>query len=472
MKRDRLKNVILTLLILNCLYLTGQICFNDNIWPGNKQFFASVRANFAARFLQPLGLWEPSDLYGNVVQAAAMPERFLLVSGNSRKIFTTDTEPYRELTDFSLRTFQLAFESSAENSVTEITKTEWEDTILGKCIFAEYALPFRTEWLGRALAAKQDNLSSQAAYVNRFAISASTISNKTQLTLCADDRYFRVSVDLPAEETTEMISALLTEQSGWYAFSFEMGYDKNDEDLQIQKPILLDSMLLLPLEKEQLGTVEIRSALPTEETDELAEEFAACFGYPASYLRKSVLPDGTVTFIETDATIQLSPDGLLSFTAAKDGYQAGSSVYEAISNLLLLIRNIQERIPDYNPPLCRLQTLEEKENGEIHIQFSYHCGGYPILEEDGGYSIRAVYKSGMVTSFRMRLLTAEETEETAELPLVLDALDRIFAAAGISEQITITRLSPVYPYREGTCPAAWNALVESPSTSPKYVLAE
>ena len=45
MKKERIKSAVLTVLVISSLLLTGQIWFNQRLWPEGYNFFVNIRAS-------------------------------------------------------------------------------------------------------------------------------------------------------------------------------------------------------------------------------------------------------------------------------------------------------------------------------------------------------------------------------------------------------------------------------------------
>ena len=110
-------------------------------------------------------------------------------------------------------------------------------------------------------------------------------------------------MDNSGEEILKYIESATFGKSLSRVFAFELRLDENPPNTSIQRPVLLDSFVLLPMDNESIDRIAASNPLGSESY--VFDKIVTAIGYTPSSLRKSVSADGTASYVENSATISI-----------------------------------------------------------------------------------------------------------------------------------------------------------------------
>lgn len=439
MKKERIKSVILCLLILNCIQLTGQIWLDKKLWPSGYNFFNSVAnvpvlGNMAKMFNFNSGNLSGEVMYDVVVK----PQKIVINSINGRDVYYDNEKAYGNLFDFTEGVIAALADTAPDPK--EITEEQYRGFLKGSSLYVDFGFGVNGSELFRIYGIPGKVDFDQFSSTEAVILTADAETEKVMV--CVKDgkqeEALAYTVDFPYENFTGFLGSFKIREQQDYAFAFELDLEKD-----IPRGITLDPFVLLPAKESTGGAITINNPLAENEAiAQLADKIVPAFHYTPSSLRKAVNNDGVVNYVENNATVTVYPSGLVEYQAvvANRGMKLGDKLTakEAVTEILDISRNIWKAGGGSGAVDLRLQSdLLDNRDGSYKIQMNYYINGLPVQMGFNGNTrvesaLYAEIEEGYLKTFKIVLLDISTSEQSLSWTSAVEAIGLI---SGMDKQI-------------------------------------
>lgn len=446
MKKEHIKSFILILLILNSLQLTLQLWFDSNLWPGG---FGSIANNSVIRTVFPFIRGTDSDMDEEKLYIkATQPRRVIVNGGGAREVYIFNSEEYTAALEMAVSIIDAMKETGV--TVRTVSYEDWKNLFKGKSLYIDYGFSFDSNSLNKLYGA----VSSQGKFEqftnsSGFIITPDTVTNICTITVLdeTDNTVYEHRFSCDGTNLLKFIEDMTYGKQQNDTFAFEINLDtSSDESENVERKVELSPLTLLLISADMTSEKNIVCESIFEnawELEKFAERTLPVFGYNPSSLRKTVQSNGTIVYVENNATIKYYFDGTIEYSAVSKERglkksDTASDCNQAINDVLKVVKELwSESGMDGNSLNLHLDSsvIDSKTN-RYTVKFNNIYNG--IVIDYDNVTPNAVYaevEDGYITNFKIHLVNISESEETSRIMPVLEAIDKMYAGYGDSKVI-------------------------------------
>ncbi|MBR4724053.1 MAG: hypothetical protein IK072_04905 [Clostridia bacterium] len=418
MKKERIKSILLIMLIITNLVLAEKILVNEKLWLSGYNFFISTRNNRKKNS-------------ASVTESLSMPEKIIVNTGyqSSRFIYTRASEHFADINATSSEVIKSAL--SDTKSVLQISAEDWYSALTAKSLYLSYSCLFTPNIYASFLGIPEPQLP-----IAEF--SDIVIGENGNVYLGGDGTYCKIP------EVSSLISPIIQSAAEEYSdeesvinYSFDLNFDKNSGD----ETTVLSPMILIYSEPVTALTVIPQN--PVQKDSQVNEKALSnilpVFGVNKSSARRYTEADGTLVYVENNGILKITPSGILTFTARGNGIrlQGGGDS----SKIASFIDNVNSKM-DIDADICL--TLARINDNTAHFEFDYTIEGYPVKYKDT-HAFSATLENGYLTEYSQILRRFNVTDNQGVSPDFIQALDDVIASyRGSLQEMRITKMYPAF----------------------------
>ena len=427
LKKERIKTVILCLLILNCIQLTGRIWLDKKLWPTGYNFFhyagnIPIFGRFFNNFDESSGVRD-EQMYSKAI----MPRRIIAGDGSGRSVFYSKDQEYDEIMKIAidiLKGLNIDLQSDT------INREQIEKYLVNKAIYFDfgYTGDFAV-FLDSFEVNDSKDFSDKQHIAGSIIIAAEALENKTAVCFLSPDgeQAVRYKINDGRDIVSGKIDSLKAARKRRYAFTFDLNLHEN---VQSDNALLLSPFVLLNMEEKEGTSITVSDIFKKKKSiSEISDKIVTAFGYNPSSLRKAVNNRGTVKYIENNATVTVYPDGIVEYSAAASGMgikiSNRSDVKSAIKDVLAIAGHIY-RITDNDVSEISLLSGSSYINSEGNYSVNLDCyiNGIPIkFGNNGECAVVSVIENGFIKEFKMHIADIRLSDDKMTWTSVLDAIN-------------------------------------------------
>ncbi len=447
MRKEKLKTIILTLLIFSSVILSVQIWILNPVWSeriGPRTFFEQLFTKQEGLNINDTG----------AVNSLFSPRSFVFTYNDGRLFFNTTEQEGEEIRNL----FNTAILSAlSQKERAEINETEWQTMLKSNSIYADYSVAVSVKALSEFLGGRASDIGIYS--FDQAVIAFDQIGDASVICFRNSEENKQIRISLPKnQEIKGLYSRNSASEKESHSYAFEINLDKKVTESQVQQSVLMDSYVLIPIEPVTMNTIHAKNI---EFTDEGMEKLLELFGYNPKIARKFVESNGNVLFIDTSSTLKFYPEsGTIEYTASRDGgitIKGDGNLSSIASGCGKLLDDIHKLFEfDPNVTLFINSPLIENNQNTYTITFDYLFNGNSI--EQDTHSCKIVVENGKIKSFFGTLINYEFVAES-EKANALDALEVLYTAQN-QDVLVIDELRTGYVQKNGIIEMQWLATVD------------
>lgn len=464
MKKEHLKNIALVLLVAMNLLLGSNILFDKKLWPSGYNFFDS-------EYFPILRLFEKkAKADKNTIERAVhltMPEKIIFNTGDQSTRFSvnSDNDEYTKIIENCEDVFTAAMLCSDER-IAEVESEEWFSALMTKSVYLSYYTEYETGLFANFLGLRETSLSQR---VNTFSNVVISLSDNVSVYFedSSTKKYYRIRTGNRFEDfknvTEQFVATQAVENSSQSTinYSFDLNFDKS---FGTQKTIIA-SMVPIYSNTRIEPVVNSRNVLLNDGKFDngTINKIVRIFGVNSNTARRYTEADGTVVFVENNATLKLHADGVVEYKARGNGISLDEmSGGYSISKLNEFVSSVNDAAgADENIYLSSKAVY-----GEQNITFDYVCAGMPVKINmpNTENAVSCLIEDGYIKEYKHVLRDYVRTGEYADTPEYITAVDEtIQKYSAMTGTVTINKLYLAYTDNgsDGALSAGWCADVEA-----------
>ncbi|MBR5240110.1 MAG: hypothetical protein IKW04_06015 [Clostridia bacterium] len=438
MKKEFIKTVVLTCLVISSLVLSAHIWHEKELWSSDYNSFVHSLKNF---FAGERGE-EQGDSLDVQYWSQISPEFVAFTYASQRTVYYHASpgfpEAYRTVSDLL---------SSIEKNGDLVTITE-----------EEYLNAYKTNSLMLKFPSRvnlQELLGQGDAFFDTVAnpISSTLVigigdSQSNYLTFLDDSSGHAYRLPVKISATSDQIREQVAGNSQNSSYAFELNFDTNTGG---SERMLFDRFVPMVLEAPKVQTLTAEPVAYSSSYDSVFKAFHIVKNSARSYQDKA----GVIHFIENRSILNIWEEGAFSFEAndpeAGIGL-GGSSEKEAVTEFVnLLYKNIVPESEGY------LVVLSHYDEGNQHVyEFMYHTPN-GFLYQENQPAVRVVCEGGVIMKYEQTLLSVQTGEPVTMSTGVIEAYDYLYKQPDISDRIkySIKSMVPCNMLKDGTIAVGW-----------------
>ncbi len=426
MTKERIKSVILVLLIIVNLMLAERILVNEKLWPVGYNFF-NMRTTAKKNDYSIIGhLW--------------LPEKIIVNTGyqSSRFEYLRNSQDFSKISLAAGDVLKKAFSAPLKSAVS-VTSDVWYSALTAKSIYLSYSCNYSAQNFA--------NLHGLLKTEFNFESFSDVVINENGNVFISDKNgsaFYRI--DISSSEISPIIEKVAEEHSSDESainYSFDLNFDKG---IGGQTTFLSP---MIPIYSAPVVADVLLSSNPVIRDDEFINkvigEILTAFSIKPNTVRRYTEADGSLVFVENNGILRISPDGILHFKATSSGIKLSPNTtydtYSSVSNIANFIDTVNAAA-GINADMCITSSLTSSTTESF--TFEYFADSLPVRFTNG-HAVTARVENGYISEYTQILRKYEPCGQFAESPLYIEALDSVIAEyQGSMKEINITKMIPAY----------------------------
>lgn len=424
--KERIKSLVLTLLIISNFILGSYVLSTKKLWSGDGYNFFSD-SNFFSSFINEIkyALSEGKSPTTHL----EYPEQLIINTGYQTTRFSLDRS------DSQFETLSLYISEYLKNSFHSskkfipIDKDDFYRVLSGKSIYIRYPATYDSALFAYLLGATQADFAQSFSSVRNVIISMDT---GVYIEDASTGNTFKCITGIPTDKLSLIVDECMNtdEYTGQIInYAFDLGFDKSFGN---QKALLSP---IITLYSDEITVPAISASIPTVRTDNtpiesVAEDILAIFNMNPNVFRRYTEADGTLVYIENNATLKLSVNGDVYYTANDNGVSVLPSDSAHRFDALPQLAEFVNRVNSTANSVSSLQLSSNLEGNDIsgnviNITFDYLANGILVknISDDAKNAVTVTIEGGRIIKYKHRVRSYTNTGETYTVPNYIEALD-------------------------------------------------
>ncbi len=449
MRKETIKTIILSLLIVNCIQLTAQIWLNQKLWPEGYNFFSYARNVPIVRDIA--AFFNKSSSAGQISNTTTLPDKIVLNGGGARVVTHSGDDDFFKTIEVISPYMEQVFTLTPQ----PISKDDWQAMLRGKSVYFDFGFNIDGKNLAAIFGTSVTNASTFGS-ADTMLLCPEPALNSTSVCFknTNDSSILKYTVQRDAAKLIKYIEDNTISEKNEQAFAFELRLDDASDNTGMEKKVVLASDVLLSMESKPLEKLVASSVFENNNhVLNIADDILSAFGSNPSRLRMTVNENGIVSYVENSATITVYPDGVVEYNAITT--EKGIKIAEgqaATSKIVDEVLKIAEKViactdPD-EPIILKLRTpLSETPVSSYTARFDRYYNGLPVIDPKNnpeGNALYAEFENGYIKSFRIQLKNLSLSDERETPPTVIETIDKLFEMELGDGRVTIDNIMLCY----------------------------
>jgi uncharacterized protein (DUF302 family) len=451
MKKEQFKSILLSVLVVLNVFLASQILIDKKLWPSGYNFFSHTENSGIFSIVSKLFKNSESNMISRA--RMTMPERIIINTGDQTTRISLNSSHglYNQLNENTYSALADMF-SKVKNAV-QVEPGEWYAALTGKSVYLSYEADFDAKLYLRFMGTAESEVLSAVQEISDVVLLP--LSQKVMIVYMrnrSDDTYYKISSSDCENEIEAVIDLVRqnAEQSGGDTspvinYSFDLFFDKAFGNQRV----ILDPMI--PIYSTPQSYRPITSENPIIKTDGtvnqyLLDKLLHAFGINSSTVRRYTEASGTLVFVENNATLKISPDGFLDYSAREgtNGMKiSDSGAYSEVCAVADFMDGLNAAITAQKE--LSVSSVDSDGKGTVSVAFDYTVQGLPVNMTKQGQAVYAQASGGCLQKYTQLLRSYSVKNEVMQTPEYITALD--LAIAGHMDEdktVVIKRMSVGY----------------------------
>lgn len=440
MKIERLKSILLIMLVISSILLTVNKWFNEKLWPQGYNFFSDIINFFSSDE-------KDTEFTFNANEEVLKPSEIIINNTNGHILYTKSTVGYDELFE------QIKSVLSFSNKSTQIQKTdviEWNNNLKNNSCYFSYPVSYGTDYLFSQISTKyKGDINS----VKEFMIcpdmrlpSVSYLYIKDAKTANVE----KIKVDYKIDVINNYIKNSVSDDVNYY--SFELKFDA-DSETNVSQPILIDGDVLISITSKQVPSIyELNVFSDINDNEKLYSDVLSTFGFNSSTIRKYVENDNSMVFVENFGSVRLSSDGMLEYKLVDQSKAIsleGESYNECLNSCIAFVNNVSDILFGDNKMNCVITSdIDDVKSKTFKLTFDYYINDNMVLMDKNDLDKHAIVVevvSGKIVGYQQISKKYIALNQTITTSSSIDAIDEVQKYTDFAGE-TISDISIVYEY--------------------------
>ncbi|HIV02705.1 MAG TPA: hypothetical protein IAC74_03960 [Candidatus Aphodoplasma excrementigallinarum] len=439
MKKERIKSLILSALVISSLLLTSQIWFNEKLWPEGYNFFVNIRASALETVAGFFGAQEKEAGQASVLEPITLAAYTVKDMDHVMAVVNESSESFELINDYISATITYALTKEAR-SITQVTEDDWQRALFTRGLYVDYGVTYDSATFSQVLGVSASPLAETAQKVRRFIITPEESVIAGVSVYAADEEtgaFYKISTGLDKEELLTNLSILAEDASPYRQFSFM-------NNLNAPPGMAWEAVYApyLVLNQERAQYPVLTAENPVFQAEEMSidayavDKLLRVFSINPKTVRRYTDADGSLTFVQSQSTLKITLDGVLTYTTvagsrglAVEGLTAGQpSAADVLTEGAQIPVGVMNAISSGEGTKLYLSGFEENE-GSYVVTFDYMHQGTPVMlggAYAGSNAVRMEIEGGYVKSYTHVLRSYAPAGRDMLVESTYDAVDQIF----------------------------------------------
>lgn len=422
--KERIKSVVLIVLVFLNLILGSQVLSTKKLWSGDGHNFFISLSNF--KISDIFGGKKTEDTVPKESQLDA-PELIIVNTGDqtTRRSLNLSSDDFDSLTKLAAPFLNDAFsgKNTFENSSTE----DFYTALTAKSLYLRYPTEYDSALFSYLLGVGDTSVSEQFSLIRNIVISTSGYIYIEDAETRSIARYKTTLDTEELEIAIDRLAESIPENSPVINYAFDLGFDKA---FATQKTILSP---MIPIYSDGFLVETVISDNPLVSDGKLNEEriseILPLFDMNPNALRRYTEVDGTIVFVENDAILKISETGLLEYKANTDNLgviisKNPASKFGTVAPIVSFVDKVNTASGSTaTVKLSSKLSSQELDSESFNVSLDYMANGIPIIFMSKDSAVNITVTNGKITSYKQQLMHFKGTGKNISVDTYITALD-------------------------------------------------
>ena len=432
MKLERIKSILLVLLVISSIVLTVNKWFDEKLWPEGYNFFSDVKNGFASK--------ASKEVPFNPNEEVLRPAKIIINNSGNHILYTKSSDEYAAL--FGEIKKVLTASVSVDEEI-EVSSKEWNNRLKSKSCYFSYPVTYDYGFLFSQLTNKYSN---RDLYCKEFLISYDSRLSSSLDLYFKDAKTEKISqkrISFDGKTIKSQIEKISSSNENNF-YSFELNFDTQKAD-SVDQPVIIDSDVLINVSQKNLpNIVETNVFADIANNEELHSAVLSVFGFNTSSIRRYVESDNSIVFVENYGTAKLKTNALLDFKAVNNSMGIeleGNNSYESINSCITFVNSVTSSLFSGNEMTYEISSdISDIKSRTYTLEFDYYLKDNMIAVSGDDYgmdhAIVVEVVSGKIVSYKQICKDFSSSSEMLTCASAIEAIDALYAGNQSGEAIT------------------------------------
>jgi len=432
---EKIKTLIIYILVLNSLFLTSKIWFSEKLWPSGYNFFVSLTNNnlFA-------GFTRYKRQYSYPKENLSIPKVITLCSDSNNKsvFYNSDTgffEVFSEIKPIIEGYLNGSFQKAQQSNVT---LDDYYYAISGEipAIYVDYQIAYSAPLFGQVNGVNLPQLPDGIDVIKNFIIIPHDIGFSILVKDPKSNAVVRTTFYDTGIDVGKIIDKYNTTTEENFFFASELNLNKTLPETNIT----FDPMVIVFSDYEEVPPAII-SNIPDlrEDNVDLLNKILRHFSYNPKSVRRYIDTSGVITYVENNSSLKIYPIGLIEYSSISNNkgieLNDAQSQYSALNESIDFAQNLWNILnlgESLNIALSNDLVYTSTKN-EYTFNLDYYYGGNIVLvdipyEQNKrlNHALSITVQNGKITKFSFLARTFEDSAKKVELMDTIGAIDSFY----------------------------------------------
>lgn len=435
---ERIKSIVLVVLIVSSLVLSCQIWFNEKLWPDGYNFLETLKKTSFGGWAENFGKRNKKE--ETVQEDVLIPYNFFVYmvkdSDHAGYMLSAKDESFSYAKNYLHELMGKILSGTGSFELVSITEKEWQNALCEDGIYIDYGAAYNTKTFLQLFSAEtqDDTLEKNIKKMGRFAITYD--EGKVKLYICdlSDNTFYKTDYKDKADEVYNIIEMCRERATVDNRFSFFIGADKESP---IKGTAVFDSYVVLSESVVEKNSAIAKSRLQLgEKIFNLSDGILQQFAVNPKTARRYTDAEENVVFVQNQSSVKFAQKGYVSFHAANisggldmvDGAESDTSLAVSLYPLVFMAERLNFLVTG-NTDISLYVSSVKEENGKYFVTLDYTFNGSTLIIKDGNekvYAVTAELEGGYLKNYKQYMTDLEMTQKKVLLPSSYGGADKIF----------------------------------------------
>lgn len=448
-RKSFFKDAILVLLIFLNLFLAFQIWFDTNMFSTDSLGEASKIEEYLLNPVKKLFSKKSDGAFSENLRELMRPQRIILNKSNSRAVIYDDDESYQKILSYTDELMRGVFNGDIKiNNRETVSLDDYCAVLKRNSVYLDYDNFCDFRLFSASICGESKNqLSNDFSVVREFLLTPADNALNNIAAYIKDYKtgnIMKYIIDVKKDALEEELTYYFQTHSkdSTLNYSFELNFHKQESGDGSLVRLVFDPLIIFNLVSSEIQTAEANSDLLyrwSQMQDEQANGILNAFKINPMTMRKYTNLTNARVFVENEATLTLSTDGILEYQTIEGGQglliadeeqKNNFDIYNAVSSAVNFIYQVNEELPYDLISTLRLNSdlIDGTAQGSYTINFDLYTNGFPILQTDPAtgeksHCITMKIENGYLKYYRQFIRKYHSDGNVLSITPVINAVD-------------------------------------------------
>lgn len=421
MKIERLKSILLIILVISSIILTANKWFNEELWPEGYSFFSDVKNRLAG---------SDNETKFSPNEEILRPAKIIFNNLSGHVLYTKSSQNYGEISSEITSVLAAALKSER---ISKVDSEEWNNLLKLKSCYFSYPVMYDASYFASQLS---NSYGGKVRYLKEFIICEDArIPTLTHLYVkdSMTEDVERIIVDYDSKTIKAFIDDAKNENAEINYYSFELNFD-SETDSKIKDHVVIERDVLINITEKYLPRLSERNHFKNiAQDDSLYTDILSYFRFNTSGIRKYTESDNSMVFVENYGTLKLHSNGVLEYKSndKTKGIKLDNTSVNACLNSCMTFVNGVSSLIDKNPLMYYeiSSDIHDIQSLSYKMTFDYYINDSKIIFSEKKHmtknAISVEVENGAIVSYTQVFSSYEPYQQALNCGSAINAIDRL-----------------------------------------------